>query len=78
MPARSTVKPRNACVWVAVHLTRAEIRALKEYAAADLRSVGGYVAWLLAQHLKGPARRKLRPVRGPPRASGGGASGSPS
>ncbi len=39
-------------------LTPAEARGLEARAAADLRSVGNYVAWLIAQDLS--AKRKAR------------------
>jgi hypothetical protein len=51
---------------VKVLLTRAEIQRLKDRAAADLRSVASYVAWLVAQDLDGRSRRRPRPVRGAP------------
>jgi len=48
---------------VKVLLTTAEVRKLRDLAAADLRSVAGFVAWLLAQELERPAAPH-RPVRG--------------
>ena len=46
-----------------VLLTTAEVRKLRHLAAADLRSVAGYVVWLLARELGRPAAPH-RPVRG--------------
>ncbi len=46
-------------------LTQREVRELQARAAADMRSVGGYVAWLLIQDLRrrGPGlRRRARGV----------------
>lgn len=43
---------------------RGEIHQLRDRAAADLRSVASYVAWLVAEDLNGPVRRIRRPVRG--------------
>jgi hypothetical protein len=50
-------------VGVKILLTTAEVRKLRDLAAADLRSVAGYVVWLVAQQLERPAAPH-RPVRG--------------
>src|SRR5262245_1538887 len=57
---------RNVSVSVKVLLTGAELRKLRAFAAADLRSGGGDVAWLLAQELERTARRPRPDV--PPHA----------
>lgn len=63
MAARSKARFRK--VGVAPRLTRAEIQTLRDQSASDLRSVAGYVTWLVAQHLNGPVRRRpTGPVRG--------------
>lgn len=62
--SRKRKKPeRTVAVGVKVQLTAAEVRKLRDLAAADLRSVSGYVAWLLAPALERPVQPN-RPVRG--------------
>src|SRR5215471_15301359 len=61
--ARSSARPRkvktgNVSLGVGVALTRAEIQKLKDRAASDLRSVAACPAWLVAQELQGPVRRR--------------------
>src|SRR5262245_2016201 len=54
---------QTAKVWVRVLLTRAEIAKLQGLAAADFRSVGGYVSWLIAQEIERSGRsRRRRPA----------------
>ncbi len=45
---------------VAPQLTQSEARQLQTRAAADMRSVGGYVAWLLIKDLRRESGRKRR------------------
>ena len=45
---------------VAPQLTVSEVRQLQARAAADMRSVGGYVAWLLIKDLRRESGRKRR------------------
>ena len=45
---------------VAPQLTQGEVRQLQARAAADMRSVGGYVAWLLIKDLRRESGRKRR------------------
>ena len=45
---------------VAPQLTQREARRLQARAAADMRSVGGYVAWLLIKDLRRESGRKRR------------------
>ncbi len=45
---------------VAPQLTPGEVRQLQARAAADMRSVGGYVAWLLIKDLRRESGRKRR------------------
>ncbi len=60
MPARRRQRDPSALKTVRMRvqprLTREEARELEARAAADFRSVGNYVAWLIAQHLG--AKRK--------------------
>lgn len=60
MPARQ----KSARVWVEVHLTRGEIRELKDRAYADRRAIGRWVAWAVAQALNRSAPRRPRPRQG--------------
>ena len=43
-------------------LTRSEFEKLQARAAAEMRSVANYVAFLVVQPLKGQGRRMLRPL----------------
>ncbi len=45
---------------VAPQLTQGEARQLQARAAADMRSVGGYVAWLLIKDLRRESGRSRR------------------
>ncbi len=45
---------------MAPQLTQGEARQLQARAAADMRSVGGYVAWLLIKDLRRESGRKRR------------------
>jgi hypothetical protein len=51
----------------APQLTRSEIRQLQERAAADMRSIGSYVAFLVVRHLsgRGNGRRRRQAVASP-------------
>ncbi len=49
---------------VAPQLTSGEARQLQARAAADMRSVGGYVAWLLIKDLKRRGAGQRRRARG--------------
>jgi hypothetical protein len=55
-------KPREKKVRlrVAPQLTRGEIRQLRERAAADMRSIGSYVAFLVVRHLSGRGNGRRR------------------
>ena len=50
---------------LAPQLARAEVRKLEERAAADLRPVANYIAYLIAQDLQGK-RRSNRPTSAKP------------
>ena len=67
-----TLRPKPARRKVRVHttpkLTPAEFEKLEARAAAEMRSVANYVAFLVVQHMRGNGRRKLRPLR-PARAT---------
>lgn len=54
-------------LWVHPLLTPVEVRKLKGHAAAKMRTVGNYVAWLIVRDLSRPAgrRRRLPDSRGP-------------
>ena len=60
---------------LAAQLTRTEIRQLREKAAADMRSIGNYVAFLVIQDLRDTRRSARRrtavPQGGNPFASHG-------
>jgi hypothetical protein len=62
-------KPREKKVRLQAHpqLTRSEIERLKARAAGDMRSIGGYVAFLLIQHLngRGNGRKRQKPAASP-------------
>ncbi len=45
---------------VCPQLTESEVRKLQARAAADMRSLGGYVAWLLIKDLRRESGRKRR------------------
>ncbi len=45
---------------MAPQLTQSEVRQLQARAAADMRSVGGYVAWLLIKDLRRESGRTRR------------------
>ncbi len=49
---------------VAPQLTQGEARQLQARAAADMRSVGGYVGWLLVKELKRRGSGQRRRARG--------------
>ncbi len=61
-----TLRPKPVKRKVRIHttpkLTRSEYEELQSRAAAELRSVPNYVAFLVVQHLRGNGRRKLRPL----------------
>ena len=60
-----TLWPKPVEPKVRIHtpkLTRSEFEKLEARAAAEMRSVANYVAYLVAQPLKGKGRRKLRPL----------------
>ena len=62
-------KPREKKVRLKAHpqLTRSEIKRLKARAAGDMRSIGGYVAFLVIRHLsgRGNGRKRRKPVASP-------------
>ena len=62
----STLRPKPARPKVRIHttpkLTPSEFEKLQARAAAEMRSVANYVAFLVVQPLKGQGRRKLRPL----------------
>ncbi len=55
---RDSSRLKTTRLRVQPRLTQAEARELEGRAAADFRSVGNYVAWLIAQNLS--AKRKAR------------------
>ncbi len=61
-----TLRPKPARPKVRIHttpkLTRSEFEKLQARAAAEMRSVANYVAFLVVQHMRGNGRRKLRPL----------------
>ena len=61
-----TLRPKPARPKVRIHttpkLTPREFGKLQAQAAAEMRSVANYVAFLVVQPLKGKGRRKLRPL----------------
>ncbi len=62
--ARLRARPRMVRLRVAPQLTQGEARRLEARAAADMRSVGGYVAWLLIKDLKRRGSGQRRRARG--------------
>ena len=69
MPRRKpikTLRPKPVEPTVRIHttpkLTRSEIEKLQARAAAEMRSVANYAAFLVVQHLKGKGLRKLPPL----------------
>ncbi len=54
-------RKQNHRVRLDLKLTTAEIRQLKAAAESDVRSIGNYVGWVVAQHLKSK-RKKPRPT----------------
>jgi len=76
MPARGTrrkstrtrqsqPKPKMVRFGLGAQLTRSEIRQLRERAAADMRSIGNYVAFLVIQDLRDQRRSGGRRGRAP-------------
>ena len=61
-----TLRPKPVEPKVRIHttpkLTRSEREKLQANAAAEMRSVGNYAAFLVIQHLKGSGRRQLPPL----------------
>ncbi len=61
-----TLRPKPSKRKVRIHttpkLTRSEFEKLQARAAAEMRSVANYVAFLVVQPLKVKGRRKLRPL----------------
>ncbi len=61
-----TLRPKPSRRKVRIHttpkLTRSEFEKLEARAAAEMRSVANYVAFLVVQHMRGNGRRKLRPL----------------
>ena len=61
-----TLRPKPARPKVRIHttpkLTPSEFEKLQARAAAEMRSVANYVAFLVVQHMRGNGRRKLRPL----------------
>jgi hypothetical protein len=53
-------RQQNAKIWVAISLTRSEIKELRARAYDDRRSIGSYVAWSAAQALGGSRARRPR------------------
>ena len=62
--ARLKPQVRIVRLRVAPQLTPGEVRQLQARAAADMRSVGGYVAWLLVKDLKRRGSGQRRRARG--------------
>ncbi len=64
-----TLRPRPVEPMVRIHTTPkptpSEIEKLEAKAAAEMRSVANYVAFLVVQHMRGNGRRKLRPLPAP-------------
>ncbi len=58
--ARLKPQVRIVRLRVAPQLTPGEVRQLQARAAADMRSLGGYVAWLLIKDLRRESGRKRR------------------
>ncbi len=65
-PAKSRPKRRARRVRLRVcpQLTRGEVREIQARAAADMRSVGSYVAWLLIEDLRRRGPGRGRPAGG--------------
>ena len=58
--SRPKQRVRMVRLRVAPQLAQSEVRQLQARAAADMRSVGGYVAWLLIKELRREPGRKRR------------------
>ncbi len=58
--ARLKPQVRIVRLRVAPQLTPGEVRQLQARAAADMRSLGGYVAWLLVRELRRDSGHKRR------------------
>jgi hypothetical protein len=63
MTTRPRRKAKSARVWVRVALTRAEVQRLRSLAAADFRSVGSFVTWLMAHDLARSPNPRPRQIR---------------
>ena len=64
--SRAKQRVRMVRLRLAPQLTQGEARQLQARAAADMRSVGGYVAWLLIKDLRRHGPGRGRPANSEP------------